>query len=70
MLDEVMQDEAALQTLLNSMNRPRIIFLVRETNLIDNIPTDFAETTLLSEFYKKGFDVVDRQMVQSIERTE
>ena len=30
MLDEVMQDEAALQTLLNSMNRPRIIFLVRE----------------------------------------
>ena len=65
MLDEVMQDEAALQTLLNSMNRPRIIFLVRETNLIDNIPTDFAETTLLSEFYK-GFDVVDRQMVQAL----
>ena len=29
-LDEVMQDDAALQTLLNSMNRPRIIFLIRE----------------------------------------
>ena len=64
MLDEVMQDEAALQTLLNSMNRPRIIFLVREENLIDNVPTDFAETKLLSVFYDKGFDVVDRQLVQ------
>ena len=64
MLDQVMQDEAALQTLLNSMNRPRIIFLLREENLIDNTPTDFAETKLLSMFYDKGFDVVDRQLVQ------
>jgi hypothetical protein len=66
MLDEVMQDEAALQTLLNSMNRPRIIFMIREENLIDNVPTDFAETKLLSEFYDKGFDVVDRQLVQAL----
>ena len=66
MLDEVMQDEAALQTLLNSMNRPRIIFLIREDNLIDNVPTDFAETKLLSVFYDKGFDVVDRQLVQAL----
>ena len=65
-LDEVMQDEAALQTLLNSMNRPRVIFLVREENLIDNTPTDFAETKLLSQFYDKGFDVVDRQLVQAL----
>jgi len=65
-LDEVMQDEAALQTLLSSMNRPRIIFLVREENLIDNVPTDFAETKLLSQFYEKGFDVVDRQLVQAL----
>ena len=61
-----MQDEAALQTLLNSMNRPRIIFLLREENLIDNTPTDFAETKLLSMFYDKGFDVVDRQLVQAL----
>ena len=66
MLDEVMQDEAALQTLLSSMNRPRIIFLVREENLIDNVPTDFAETKLLSLFFEKGFDVVDRQLVQAL----
>ena len=66
MLDEVIRDEAALQTLLNSMNRPRIIFLVREENLIDNVPTDFAETKLLSVFYDKGFDVVDRQLVQAL----
>ena len=66
MLDEVMRDDAALQTLLNSMNRPRIIFLVREENLIDNVPTDFAETKLLSLFYDKGFDVVDRQLVQAL----
>ena len=65
-LDEVMQDEAALQTLLSSMNRPRIIFLVREENLIDNVPTDFAETKLLSLFFEKGFDVVDRQLVQAL----
>ncbi|MBH09881.1 MAG: hypothetical protein CMG74_05890 [Candidatus Marinimicrobia bacterium] len=65
-LDEVMQDESALQTLLNSMNRPKIIFLVREQNLIDNIATDFAETKLLSAFYDKGFDVVDRQLVQAL----
>jgi len=65
-LDEVMQDEAALQTLLNSMNRPRVIFLVREENLIDNTPTDFAETKLLSQFYDKGFDVIDRQLVQAL----
>ena len=66
MLDEVMQDEAALQTLLSSMNRPRIIFLIREDNLIDNVATDFAETKLLSMFYNKGFDVVDRQLVQAL----
>tara|TARA_Y100001970_G_C14153857_1_gene814338 strand:- start:226 stop:1317 length:1092 start_codon:yes stop_codon:yes gene_type:complete len=66
MLDEVMRDEAALQTLLNSMNRPRIIFLIREENLIDNVSTDFAETKLLSVFYDKGFDVVDRQLVQAL----
>ena len=65
-LDEVMQDEAALQTLLSSMNRPRIIFLVREENLVDNVPTDFAETKLLSLLYEKGFDVVDRQLVQAL----
>jgi len=65
-LDEVMQDEAALQTLLSSMNRPRIIFLVREQNLIDNVLTDFAETKLLSQFVNKGFDVVDRQLVQAL----
>ena len=66
MIDQVMADEAALQTLLNSMNRPRIIFMVREENLIDNTPTDFAETKLLSMFYDRGFDVVDRQMVQAL----
>jgi len=66
MLDEVMQDEAALQTLLSSMNRPRIIFMIREENLIDNVPTDFAETKLLSMFFEKGFDVVDRQLVQAL----
>jgi len=65
-LDQVMQDEVAMQTLLNSMNRPRIIFLLREENLIDNTPTDFAETKLLSMFYNKGFDVVDRQLVQAL----
>jgi len=65
-LDLVMQDEVAMQTLLNSMNRPRIIFLLREENLIDNTPTDFAETKLLSMFYNKGFDVVDRQLVQAL----
>ena len=66
MLDQIMQDEAALQTLLNAVNRPRIIFMIREENLIDNTPTDFAETKLLSMFYEKGFDVVDRQLVQAL----
>ena len=70
MIDQVMADEAALQTLLNAMNRPRIIFMVREENLIDNTPTDFAETKLLSMFYEKGFDVVDRQMVQALKGGE
>ena len=66
MIDQVIADEAALQTLLNGMNRPRIIFLVKEDNLIDNTPTNFAETKLLSMFYEKGFDVVDRQLVQAL----
>lgn len=66
-LDQVLQDEVAVQTLLNAMNRPKIVFLVREQNLIDNTPTDFAETKLVSMFYEKGFDVVDRQLVQALE---
>ncbi|MFQ6612615.1 MAG: hypothetical protein ACE5D2_05875 [Fidelibacterota bacterium] len=66
MINQVMADEAALQTLLNAMNRPRIVFLIREENMIDNSPTDFAETKLLSMFYEKGFDVVDRQLVASL----
>jgi len=65
-LDQVLQDEVAVQTLLNAMNRPKIVFLVREDNLIDNTPTNFAETKLLSMFYEKGFDVVDRQLVQAL----
>ncbi|MEE8336350.1 MAG: hypothetical protein V3S48_07950 [Candidatus Neomarinimicrobiota bacterium] len=66
MIDQVIADEAALQVLLNSMNRPRIIFLVNEQNLIDNTPSDFAETKLIAMFYEKGFDVVDRQMVMAL----
>ena len=65
-LDQILQDEVAVQTLLNAMNRPKIIFLVREENLIDNTATDFAETKLISMFYEKGFDVVDRQLVQAL----
>lgn len=65
-LDQVMQDEMALQTMLTSMNRPRIIFLVKENNLIDQIGSDFAETQLLKMFYDKGFDVVDRQLVSAL----
>jgi hypothetical protein len=40
--------------------------LVKEQNLIDNMETNFAETQLLSMFYDKGFDVVDRQLVQGL----
>ncbi len=65
-LDEILKNEVAMQTLLNSMNRPRIMFLVREENLIDNTPTDFTETKLLSMFYDAGFDVVDRQLVAAL----
>ncbi len=65
-LDEVLQNELAVQTLLNAMNRPKMIFMVREENLIDNIASDFAETKLVSMFYEKGFDVVDRQLVQAL----
>ena len=65
-IDEVLQDELAVQTLLNAMNRPKIIFMIREQNLIDNTPTDFAETQLIKMFYDKGFDVVDRQLVQAL----
>ena len=66
MIDQVMADEAALQTLLNAMNRPRIIFLMKEENLIDKTSTNFAETKLLATFYERGFDVVDRQLVQAL----
>ncbi|MDP7026007.1 MAG: hypothetical protein QGI16_03645, partial [Candidatus Marinimicrobia bacterium] len=65
-LDQVLNDELAVQTLLNAMNRPKLVFLIREDNLIDNTPTDFAETKLLSMFYDKGFDVVDRQLVAAL----
>ncbi|MFQ6616210.1 MAG: hypothetical protein ACE5HZ_05510 [Fidelibacterota bacterium] len=66
-LDQILQDEVAVQTLLNAMNRPKIVFLIREENLIDNTGSDFAETKLIQMFYDKGFDVVDRQMVQALE---
>lgn len=65
-LDEVLKDEMAVQTLLNAMNRPKIIFMIKEENLIDNVPSDFAETQLIKMFYDKGFDVVDRQLVQAL----
>lgn len=65
-LDQILQDEVAVQTLLDAMNRPKLVFLIREDNLIDNTPTDFAETKLLSMFYEKGFDVVDRQLVAAL----
>ena len=66
-LDEILKDEMAVQTLLNAMNRPKLIFMIREENLIDNTPTDFAETQLIKMFYDKGFDVVDRQLVQAMQ---
>ena len=65
-LDEILKDEMAVQTLLNAMNRPKLIFMIREENLIDNTPTDLAETQLIKMFYDKGFDVVDRQLVQAM----
>ncbi|MFQ6673406.1 MAG: hypothetical protein ACE5GH_01320 [Fidelibacterota bacterium] len=69
-LDEILRDEVAMQTLLDAMNRPKIVFLIREQNLIDNAPTDFAETKLISMFYERGFDVVDRQLVQALKGEE
>ena len=65
-LDEVLQDELAVQTLLNAMDRPKIVFLIREEYLIDDTPTDFAETKLLKMFDDKGFNVIDRQLVAAL----
>ncbi len=65
-LDEVLQDELAVQSLLDAMDRPKLVFLIREENLIDNTPTDFAETKLLKMFADKGFIVVDRQLVAAL----
>ena len=65
-LDEILQDELAVQTLLNAMDRPKIVFLIREEYLIDDTPTDFAETKLLKMFDDKGFNVIDRQLVAAL----
>ena len=51
-IDEILQDELAVQTLLNAMNRPKIIFMIKEQNLIDDKEMKFLWVTDFPLFEK------------------
>lgn len=61
-VDALIADEFAVRTLLEFMQKPRVMVLLAEQNLEDSEST-VAETAVTSTLLDLGFDVVDRNAV-------
>ncbi len=66
-LDKIKDDLIALNILLESMDRPKLMVLVEEDYVnMDKVGMQIAETELAAKLGEKGFELVDQAQVQSV----
>ena len=73
LLTDVMRDNlAALQILIGSMEKPRVMVIIRETNIDNNDPgNQAAENTIVTFLHDPyTFDIVDQKSVLSIKNSK
>ena len=65
--DKIKDDLLAMRILLDSMERPRIMILIKEEYIgMDNVGMGLAATEISSLFAAKGFDLVDKAQLEKI----
>ena len=65
--DKIKDDLLAMRILLDSMERPRIMILIKEEYIgMDNVGMGLASTEISSMFAVKGFDLVDKAQLEKI----
>ncbi len=61
---------AALRILLESMEKPRVMVLIKERNIDENAPSNAVETELLRYLSEKEFNLVDPAAVEQLKEQE
>jgi len=72
MLDEILNDQAAIDILIQVMGRPRIMFLVNEQiefSWFDR-NSGLVETMLMQAFFDRNFNLVDREQLAAIRHND
>ncbi|KMQ52824.1 hypothetical protein CHISP_0045 [Chitinispirillum alkaliphilum] len=67
---QIRDDLAALQILLETMDKPRVMVMIQESNMEDNSPGQIAETEILNFLSEKGFNLIDPGVVQQLKQHE
>jgi hypothetical protein len=66
-LDKIKDDLIAMQILLESMERPKLVVLVEEDYVsMDKVGMQIAGTELSSQLADKGFDLVDQAQINAV----
>ena len=66
-MDKIKNDLLAMEILLDSMERPRLMILIKEEYIgMDNMGMCLAETEMSSLLAAKGFDLVDSAQIEKI----
>ncbi len=66
-LDKIKDDLLAMKILLNSMDLPKLMILIKEDYVgMDKVGMQIAETQLISQLSEKGFDLVDKGQLEAI----
>jgi len=68
-IDQIVQDQLALDLLLEYMDRPRLMIVINESNIGDT-NSRVAETEMIRVFATKNFDLVDQSQVEAVRASE
>lgn len=68
---KINDDLMALRILLESMEKPRVMVLMKESNMQDSAASgNLAETEIISYLTKKGFSLVDQAATEQLKKQE
>lgn len=68
--EQLKNDLIAMKILLENLDRPKLMLLVKETCQECGAPTAYAESSLVSQFAQKGFDLVDQYQLKQVVDTD
>lgn len=67
---KIQDDLAALRILLESMEKPRVMVMMKESNMGNDVPSSAAETEIIRYLTDKEFELVDPAAVQNLKQQE